>query len=76
MHAVDWGDILTMTYVNLSDISVEMFVTVMLFLLLIAPLVSLGILRLFQGKKKIGFGLVGGGVLVYFVFQLVILLIN
>ncbi|GGG14517.1 hypothetical protein [Paenibacillus aceti] len=65
-----------MTIVDLSDISVEMFVTVMLFLLLIAPLVSLGILRLFQGKKKIGFGLIGGGVLVYLVFQTVMLLIN
>ncbi|WMT40362.1 hypothetical protein RE628_24640 [Paenibacillus sp. D2_2] len=65
-----------MTIVDLSDISVEMFVTVMLFLLFIAPLVSLGILRLFQGKKKVGFSLLGGGVVVYLVFQLIMLLLN
>lgn len=41
-----------MTIVDTSDISVEMFVAVMFFLLLIAPLVSLGVMRLFQGRKK------------------------
>lgn len=76
IHAVEWGDTLTMTIVDLSDISVEMFVTVMLFLLFIAPLVSLGILRLFQGKKKVGLSLIGGGVVVYLVFQLIMLLLN
>lgn len=41
-----------MTYVSTEDISPQMFITVLLFLLVIAPLFSLGIMRLFQGKKK------------------------
>lgn len=65
-----------MTIVNLSDISIELFVTVMFFLLIIAPLVSLGVLRLFQGRKKVGFGLIGSGVIGYFVFQLVVSLLS
>ncbi|GIO87755.1 hypothetical protein J25TS5_46870 [Paenibacillus faecis] len=65
-----------MTIVNLSDISIELFVTVMFFLLIIAPLVSLGVLRLFQGRKKAGFGLIGSGVIGYFVFQLVVSLLS
>ncbi|WP_334076181.1 MULTISPECIES: hypothetical protein [Paenibacillus] len=65
-----------MTIVNLSDISIELFVTVMFFLLIIAPLVSLGVLRLFQGRKKAGLGLIGSGVIGYFVFQLVVSLLN
>lgn len=60
-----------MTIVNLSDVSLEMFVTVMFFLLIIAPLVSLGIMRLFQGRKKAGLSLIGSGVVGYFVFQFV-----
>lgn len=60
-----------MTIVNLSDISIELFVAVMFFLLIIAPLVSLGVLRLFQGRKKAGLSLIGGGVIGYFVFQLI-----
>jgi len=65
-----------MTIVNLSDISIELFVTVMFFLLIIAPLVSLGVLRLFQGRKKAGFSLIGSGVIGYFVFQLVVSLLS
>lgn len=61
-----------MTIVNLSDISTELFVAVMFLLLIIAPLVSLGVLRLFQGRKKIGLGLIGSGVIGYFVFQLIV----
>lgn len=60
-----------MTYVDTSDISPQMFVTVLLFLLVIAPLFSLAILRLFQGKKKAGFLLILTGILVYAVFQLI-----
>ncbi|MEK3733433.1 MULTISPECIES: hypothetical protein [Paenibacillus] len=60
-----------MTYVNTSDISPQMFVTVLLFLLVIAPMFSLGILRLFQGKKKAGLLLMASGVGVYVVFQLI-----
>lgn len=61
-----------MTIVNLSDISTELFVAVMFLLLIIAPLVSLGVLRLFQGRKRIGLGLIGSGVIGYFVFQLIV----
>lgn len=61
-----------MTIVDLSDISIELFIAVMLFLLIIAPLISLGILRLFQGKKRVGLGLIGSGVVGYFVFQLIV----
>lgn len=61
-----------MTIVNLSDISVELFIAVMFFLLLIAPLVSLGVLRLFQGRKKTGLTLLGSGVAGYLLFQLIV----
>lgn len=60
-----------MTYVNTSDISPQMFVTVLLFLLVIAPLFSLAILRLFQGKKKAGLLLILAGIVVYVIFQLI-----
>lgn len=60
-----------MTYVNISDISVQLFVTVIFFLLIIAPIMSLGILHLFQKKKKSGFILLGSGVVGYVIFQIV-----
>ncbi|RAR42697.1 hypothetical protein [Paenibacillus sp. MDMC362] len=60
-----------MTYVSTAEISAEMFVTVLLFLLVIAPLFSLAIMRFFQGKKKAGFILLGSGVGVYVVFQII-----
>ncbi|MNZ53026.1 hypothetical protein D3C78_708920 [compost metagenome] len=61
-----------MTIVDISNISIELFMTVMVFLLIIAPLVSLGVLRLFQGKKKVGFSLIGGSIATYLFFQLVV----
>lgn len=60
-----------MTYVDTSDISARMFVTVLLLLIIIAPLISLGVLRLFQSRKKSGLMLIAGGIAVYAVFQLV-----
>ncbi|GIO69200.1 hypothetical protein NYE48_03330 [Paenibacillus sp. FSL M7-1455] len=60
-----------MTYVDTSNISAEVFVTVLLFLIIIAPLFSLAILRFFQGKKKAGLLLIAAGVAVYLVFQIV-----
>lgn len=65
-----------MTIVNSSDISIEMFLAVMFFLLIIAPLVSLGVLRLFQGRRKAGLFLIGIGVAGYLIFQLVAGLIS
>lgn len=41
-----------MTYVDTSDISAQMFITVLLFLLIIAPLISLGVLRFFKLKRN------------------------
>ncbi|GIO34239.1 hypothetical protein RJP21_26050 [Paenibacillus sp. VCA1] len=60
-----------MTYVDTSNISAEVFVTVLLFLIVIAPLFSLAILRFFQGKKKAGLLLIVAGVAAYLVFQVV-----
>ncbi|UQZ33555.1 hypothetical protein C2I18_08375 [Paenibacillus sp. PK3_47] len=60
-----------MTYVDTSDISAQMFIAVLLLLLIIAPLVSLGVLRLFQSRKKSGFMLISSGIAVYAVFQVV-----
>lgn len=61
----------SMTYVDTSDLSVQMFITVLLLLLIIAPLVSLGVLRLFQSRKKSGFMLIISGVVVYAIFQVI-----
>ncbi|WP_054956904.1 hypothetical protein [Paenibacillus dakarensis] len=63
-----------MTYVDTSNISAQMFVTVLLFLLVIAPLFSLAILRFFQGKKKAGFSLIGAGGGVYAIFQTIMII--
>lgn len=60
-----------MTYVDTSDISAQMFITVLLFLLIIAPLISLGVLRFFQAQKKSGFILIGSGLAVYVLFQVI-----
>ncbi|AIQ20560.1 MULTISPECIES: hypothetical protein [unclassified Paenibacillus] len=60
-----------MTYVDTSDLSAQMFITVLLLLLIIAPLVSLGVLRLFQSRKKSGFMLIISGVVVYAIFQVI-----
>lgn len=60
-----------MTYVDTSDISAKMFITVLLLLLIIAPLISLGVLRLFQSRKKSGFTLIISGIAVYAVFQII-----
>lgn len=61
----------SMTYVDTSDLSAQMFITVLLLLLIIAPLVSLGVLRLFQSRKKSGFMLIISGVVVYAIFQVI-----
>ncbi len=65
-----------MTIVDTSDISIELFLTVMIFLLIIAPLLSLGVMRLFQGKKKVGLSLIGGSIVTYLVFQIVVSLLS
>ncbi|WP_375547027.1 hypothetical protein [Paenibacillus sp.] len=62
---------MSVTYVDTTNINLEMFVTVLLFLIVIAPLFSLAILRFFQGKKKAGALLILSGVAVYVVFQVI-----
>ncbi|WP_374706227.1 MULTISPECIES: hypothetical protein [Paenibacillus] len=62
---------MSVTYVDTSNISAEMFITVLLFLIVIAPLFSLAILRFFQGKKKAGLLLIISGVAAYLVFQVI-----
>ncbi|MBP2002439.1 hypothetical protein J2Z69_003512 [Paenibacillus shirakamiensis] len=65
-----------MTIPNISDISVQMFITVFFFLLIIAPLFSLGALRLFQSRKKAGLTLMGAGVVAYVIFMIVVNLVT
>ncbi|WP_239004748.1 hypothetical protein [Paenibacillus tepidiphilus] len=48
-----------------------MFITMLLLLLIIAPLISLGVLRLFQSRKKSGMMLIISGLGVYALFQVV-----
>ena len=60
-----------MTYVNISEISPQLFVTVLFFLLIVCPLVSLGIVRLFQQKVKSGISYIASAIVSYIVFLLV-----
>lgn len=64
----------SLTYVDTSNISAQMFITVLLFLVVIAPLFSLAILRFFQSKRRSGFMLILAGALTYVVFQASMLL--
>ncbi|GAC43827.1 hypothetical protein [Paenibacillus popilliae] len=54
-----------MTYVDIRSISPQLFVTVLFFLLIVCPLVSLGIVRLFQQRVKIGFTYIASAVVSY-----------
>nr|WP_082865650.1 hypothetical protein [Paenibacillus crassostreae] len=63
-----------MTYVDTSDISAQMFITVLLFLLVIAPLFSLAILRFFQSKHKSGLLLILAAIITYVIFQISMLI--
>ncbi|MBG9795103.1 membrane protein [Paenibacillus dendritiformis] len=57
-----------MTYVDISSISPQLFVTVLFFLLIVCPLVSLGIVRLFQQRVKIGITYIASAIVSYIVF--------
>ncbi|CAH8773027.1 hypothetical protein QJQ58_26775 [Paenibacillus dendritiformis] len=57
-----------MTYVDISSISPQLFVTVLFFLLIVCPLVSLGIVRLFQQRVKLGITYIASAVVSYVVF--------
>lgn len=60
-----------MTYVDISEISPQLFVTVLFFLLIVCPLLSLGVLRFFQQKVKSGVMYIASGVVSYIVFLIV-----
>ncbi|UHA74814.1 hypothetical protein [Paenibacillus sp. 481] len=60
-----------MTYVNISTISPQLFVTVLFFLLIVCPLLSLGVLRLFQQKTKVGLIHIVSAIVAYIVFMVV-----
>ncbi|TVX91732.1 hypothetical protein [Paenibacillus agilis] len=60
-----------MTYVDISTISPQLFVTVLFFLLIVCPLVSLGIVRFFQQRTKQGFIYIAIAIVSYIVFLIV-----
>ncbi|WP_028545727.1 hypothetical protein [Paenibacillus taiwanensis] len=60
-----------MTYVNISDISPQLFVTVLFFLLIVCPLISLGVVRLFQQRVKSGVSYIISAIVSYVVFMIV-----
>lgn len=66
------GVIVPMTIVDISNISAPLFVTILFFLLIICPVLSLGVLRLFQGKKRAGITYLASSVVSYVVFMIVL----
>ncbi|MBD8498407.1 hypothetical protein [Paenibacillus arenosi] len=60
-----------MTYVDISTISPQLFVTVLFFLLIVCPLVSLGIVRFFQQRVKQGLIYIAIAIVSYIVFLIV-----
>ncbi|WP_084508854.1 hypothetical protein [Paenibacillus assamensis] len=60
-----------MTYVDISTISPQLFVTVLFFLLIVCPLVSLGIVRFFQQRVKQGIIYITTALVSYIVFLIV-----
>ncbi|MCG7409067.1 hypothetical protein MH117_16740 [Paenibacillus sp. ACRRX] len=60
-----------MTYVNISDISPQLFVTVLFFLLIVCPLISLGVVRLFQQRVKSGISYIISAIISYVVFMII-----
>lgn len=49
--------------------SIGLYIAVMVPVFIIAPLVSLGILRLYQGRKKSGFRLIGSAIASFALMQ-------
>ncbi|MCE5168999.1 hypothetical protein LQV63_06710 [Paenibacillus profundus] len=60
-----------MTYVDISNISPQLFVTVLFFLLIVCPLLSLGVVRFFQQRVKAGITYIASAVVSYVVFLIV-----
>ncbi|MNJ66896.1 hypothetical protein D3C77_630170 [compost metagenome] len=51
--------------------SVGLYIAVMIPVFIIAPMISLGILRLYQGRKKSGINLIGSGVVSFALTQMI-----
>lgn len=49
--------------------SIGLYIAVMVPVFIIAPLVSLGVLRLYQGRKKSGFRLIGSAIVSFALMQ-------
>lgn len=60
-----------MTYVDISSISPQLFVTILFFLLIVCPLLSLGVVRLFQQRVKVGITYIASALISYIVFLIV-----
>lgn len=60
-----------MTYVDISSISPQLFVTILFFLLIVCPLLSLGVVRLFQQRIKVGITYISSAIISYVIFLLV-----
>lgn len=60
-----------MTYVDISSISPQLFVTILFFLLIVCPLLSLGVVRLFQQRIKVGITYIASALISYVVFLIV-----
>ncbi|MCM3292905.1 hypothetical protein M3661_22600 [Paenibacillus sp. MER 180] len=60
-----------MTYVDISSISPQLFVTILFFLLIVCPLLSLGVVRLFQQRIKVGITYIASALVSYVVFLIV-----
>jgi len=60
------------TIVDISEIDASLFITIAVFLMVICPLLSLGVLRLFQEKKRAGLTYIGGSIVGYIIFLVVI----
>lgn len=61
-----------MTIVDISSIDPSLFITIAVFLLVICPLLSMGVLRLFQQKKRAGLTYIGSSIVGYIIFIIVI----
>lgn len=60
-----------MTYVDISSISPQLFVTILFFLLIVCPLLSLGVVRLFQQRIKVGITYIASAIISYVIFLIV-----
>ncbi|WP_314591949.1 hypothetical protein [Paenibacillus terrigena] len=61
-----------MTIVDISQIDASLFITIAVFLMVICPLLSLGVLRLFQERKRAGLTYIWGSIAGYIIFLVVI----